>query len=116
MKTAILTAGLILLAGCSAIPQLGPTEDPIVGALQGQNTDFVQKKLGLPNQRQDLPSGAMVWIYLDKVKGMTANECRVTLSIRNNSVESVVIATEQQSLLSTVVNTCDNIRKAITAA
>lgn len=113
MKTSIAASIIALtLAGCSS-SVVKPQDDPIVTELTGKNINYVQKKLGLPNQRQDTPSGAMVWVYLDKKKGFTANECRVTLSIRNELVENVVIDTDNQSLLSLVSSSCKDIRKQL---
>lgn len=103
-----------LLGGCSSSSIIPTQEDPIITELKGKNTDFVTNKLGLPNQREETRSGAMVWIYLEKEKGMTANECTVTLSIRSNSVESVVISTDRRSLLSAVTSSCEGIRKSLT--
>lgn len=114
MKTSIVaTTVALLLAGCSS-SVLQTSDDPIITELQGKSPDFVQSKLGLPNRRSETRSGAMIWIYLDKEKGMAANQCEVTLSIRNAQVESVVISTENSSLLSFVSKSCDNIRKTLT--
>lgn len=105
----ILTA--TLLSGCSMIaPQ---KEDPIITELKGQPMTLVELKLGLPNQRSNTKSGAMVWVYLDRKKGISANECTVTLTIRNETVESVVIDTEYKSLLSSVSESCKHIRKTL---
>ncbi len=116
MKTSIAAAAVALtLAGCSSAPSAPKLQDdPIVTSLKGQTSGYVQKTLGLPNERSELPSGAMVWVYKDNQKGMTANQCKVTLSIRNDSVESVVISTDRQSLLSVLASSCDSIRKAVT--
>ena len=115
MKTSIVaTSVALLLAGCSSSVLQFNSEDPIVTELQGKSADYVQSKLGLPNRRSDTRSGAMIWIYLDKNKGMAANNCEVTLSIRNSQVESVVISTENASLLSYVSSSCDDIRKTLT--
>ncbi len=113
MKTSIAAVAFTLfLAGCSSV--LGPSEDPIITELRGKPADYVQTKLGLPNRRAETRSGAMLWIYLDKEKGVSANQCEVTLSIRNATVESVVISTESESLVSYVSSSCDNIRKTLT--
>src|SRR3989338_4680616 len=103
-----------LLGGCSSSSIIPQQEDPIITELKGKNTDFVAQKLGLPNQREETRSGGTVWIYFDKRKGLSASECSVTLSIRQNNVESVVIKTEQQYLLSAVNSACENIRKSLT--
>ena len=114
MKTSIAAvSAALLLAGCStSLPW--SSEDPIVTALQGQSADYVQSKLGLPNRRTDTRSGAMVWTYTDKQKGIAANECEVTLSIRNQKVESVVIQTDEKSLMSYVSSSCESIRDTLT--
>ena len=114
MKTSIAAAtAALLLAGCSSSVQLFK-EDPIITELTGKSADYVQTKLGLPNRRDETRSGGMVWVYLDKQKGMTAKQCEVTLNIRDNKVESVVISTDNESLLSTVSSGCNDIRKSLT--
>jgi hypothetical protein len=114
MKTLIaLTTTAILLSGCSS-SVIEPKDDPIVQDLTGKPVAYVEKKLGLPNKRSETKSGAMVWVYLDKQKGMSANECTVTLSIRNDIIESVAIATDDQSLMSMVTSSCKRIRKTLT--
>src|SRR5690606_33569232 len=71
MKTSIAAAtAALLLAGCSS-SVLQSKEDPIITELTGKSADYVQSKLGLPNRRADTRSGAMVWTYFDKQKGMT---------------------------------------------
>ena len=96
MKTlSALAATAVLLTGCSS-SVVDPQDDPIVTDLTGKPTAYVQKKLGLPNKRNETRSGAMVWIYVDREKGMSANECTVTLSIRNDVVENVAIATDHK--------------------
>lgn len=115
MKSLVHVATLAaLLGGCSSSSIIPQQEDPIITELKGKNTDFVTNKLGLPNQREETRSGGVIWVYLDKRKGMSASECSVTLSIRQNNVESVVIKTEQPSLLSAVNSSCENIRKSLT--
>jgi len=114
MKTSIAAAtAALLLAGCSSSVQLFG-EDPIVTELSGKSVDYVQNKLGLPNRRTDTRSGAMVWVYLDKEKGMSAKQCEVTLNIRDAKVESVIVSTENSSLLSSVSAGCNEIRKTLT--
>lgn len=114
MKTSIAAAtAALLLAGCSS-SVLQFKEDPIITELTGKSVDYVQTKLGLPNRRDETRSGGMVWVYLDKQKGMTAKQCEVTLNIRDAKVESVVISTDNQSLLSTVSSGCKDIRKTLT--
>ncbi|CBL43728.1 hypothetical protein HDN1F_01450 [gamma proteobacterium HdN1] len=91
-----------------------PTErqdDPIVSALEGQPVAFVQEKLGLPNQRDDLPTGAMIWVYNDDAKGLNANSCKVSLSIRDGIVQRVSIQTHSASLVSAALSSCNRIRK-----
>lgn len=114
MKTSIAAAtAALLLAGCSS-SVLQSKEDPIITELTGKSVDYVQSKLGLPNRRTDTRSGAMVWVYLDKQRGLAAKECEVTLNIRDSKVESVVISTDNQSLLSSVATGCKDIRKTLT--
>lgn len=114
MKTSIAAAtAALLLAGCSS-SVLQSKEDPIITELTGKSADYVESKLGLPNRRADTRSGAVVWTYFDKQKGMTAKQCEVTLNIRDNKVESVVVSTENSSLLSTVSTGCKDIRKSLT--
>ena len=103
-----------LLGGCSSSSVIPTQEDPIITELKGKNTDFVTQKLGLPNQREETHSGGMVWIYIEKVKGMATNECTVTLSIRQNNVESVVIKSDKPSLMSAISSGCDHIRETLT--
>ncbi|MEZ5511623.1 MAG: hypothetical protein R3F47_17300 [Gammaproteobacteria bacterium] len=114
MKTSIAaTLVALTLAGCSS-SVLQPKDDPIITELQGKSADFVESKLGLPNRRSETRSGAQIWTYLDKQKGMAAKQCEVTLSIRDAKVESVVISTDNQSLLSSMVSGCNDIRKTLT--
>ncbi|MAR90403.1 MAG: hypothetical protein SV765_19015 [Pseudomonadota bacterium] len=110
MKFSLLMAAAVMLAGCSS-SVVKPQDDPIVETLTGKSTGFAQKKLGLPNKRSETRSGAMVWIYLDKTKGITAKQCTVTLSIRNDVIENVVVDTEGQSLFSMMGSGCKRIRK-----
>lgn len=114
MKTSMTVAlATLLLAGCSSsVLQSG--EDPIVTALTGKSADFVQNRLGLPNRRSESRSGAMIWVYVDRQKGITARECEVTLNIRNTKVESVLVSTQSQSLLSSLSSSCSNIRDSVT--
>lgn len=116
MKTllALATAGF-LLSGCSS-SVVEPQDDPIVTNLTGKPVAYAEKKLGLPNKRSETRSGAMIWIYLDKQKGMAANECTVTLSIRNNTIENVAVDSDAQSLMSMVSNSCKTIRKNLGVA
>lgn len=114
MKTSIVIATLaLLLAGCSTSSTPKSQDDPIVKALMNQTSGFVEIKLGLPNQREETRSGAEVWTYLDTRKGLAANECRVILTMRNKTVENVVVSTDSQSMLSVLVSSCDHIRKTL---
>ena len=123
MKSQLFAATMCLglMSGCSSmpslpeLPSLGKSEDPIVTALQGKSTSYVEGRLGLPNRRTDSPSGAMVWTYLDNERGATAKVCEVTLSIRNDVVENVYIARENKSLMSFVSSACDRIREEVLA-
>jgi len=111
MKTILALAAVgMLLSGCSS-SVVNPQDDPIVQDLTGKSLNYVEKKLGLPNKRSETRSGAMIWVYLDRDKGMAAKECSVTLSIRNDVIENVVVATDDQSLLSMVSGSCERIRK-----
>lgn len=111
MKTLIaLTTAGILLSGCSS-SVVDPQDDPIVTDLTGKPVNYVEKKLGLPNKRDETRSGAMVWVYLDKEKGISAKECSVTLSIRNDVIENVVVASDDESLFSLMSSACSRIRK-----
>ena len=113
MKTTIAATLIALsLAGCSS-SVVKPDNDPIVAQLQNQSVDYVQQKLGLPNRRENTPSGAMVWTYFDKKHGIAANDCSVTLSIRDNKVEHVLVDTHRPSLLSLMASSCDDIRKSL---
>lgn len=113
MKTIIaLAAAGLLLGGCSS-SVVNPQDDPIVIDLTGTPVNYVEKKLGLPNKRSETRSGAMVWVYLDREKGISAKECKVTLSIRNDVIENVIVATDNQSLLSMVSSSCERIRKEL---
>lgn len=102
----------LLLTGCSS-SVIDSQDDPIIETLKGQPVAFAEKALGLPNNRSETKSGAEVWVYRDKKKGMSANECTVTLSIRNNVIENVAVDTDDQSLLSMVGSSCDQIRKSL---
>ncbi|MEE2730069.1 MAG: hypothetical protein VYA55_04565 [Pseudomonadota bacterium] len=111
MKTLIaLTTAGILLSGCSS-SVVDPQDDPIVTDLTGKPVEYVEKKLGLPNKRDETRSGSMVWVYLDRQKGMSAKECSVTLSIRNKVIENVVVKSDDQSLFSIMSSSCSRIRK-----
>lgn len=87
-----------------------PQDDEIVQKLTGKPVSYVQEKLGLPNRRSDLPTGAMIWTYTDNEKGLDANECKVALSIRDGVVQRVSISTKSASLFSAVSNSCVRIR------
>lgn len=113
-----------LNAGCSMMPNsmdslsLAPSptarqKDVIVDKLEGQPIGFVQEKLGLPNRRNDLPTGATIWTYTDNEKGLNANECKVALSIRDGVVQRVSIETKSESLFSAVSTSCARIRKSL---
>ena len=114
--------GLSLLAGCESmsvpVESLSLAESPtnkqddiIVEKLEGQPIAFVQEKLGLPNRRSDLPTGAMIWTYTDNEKGLNANQCKVALSIRDGVVQRVSIETKSESLFSAITTSCARIRK-----
>lgn len=111
-----------LLAGCDSMPvsveSLSLAESPtkrqddiIVTKLEGQPLAFVQERLGLPNGRKELPTGAMIWTYTDNEKGLNANQCKVALSIRDGVVQRVSIETKSESLFSAVSTSCARIRK-----
>lgn len=113
MKTlASIATAAVLLSGCSSAV-FDQQDDPIVQSLTGQPASFAEKKLGLPNKRNETRSGSQVWVYLDKKKGMGANLCEVTLSIRNDVIENVSVATNEESLFSTVSSSCNRIRKSL---
>ena len=120
MKPQILAAAIttLMLSGCASIemPDMPSfnTPDPIVGSLIGKPVAFVEGKLGLPNRRNDSPSGAMVWTYLDNEKGATAKQCEVSLSIRDGVVENVYISRSNKSLVSFATSACDRIREEVT--
>ena len=101
-----------LLTGCSS-SVTKQQDDPIVNKLTGQPASFAEQRLGLPNKRNETKSGAQVWEYLDKQKGMMAADCTVTLSIRNDVIEHVFIASEKYSLMSTMATPCKHIREAL---
>ena len=115
MKTLIaLSASTLLLAGCSS-SVIEQQDDPIVESLMGKSAAYAEQKLGLPNKRSENKSGSMVWVYVDNNKGMAAKDCSVTLSIRNDVIENVVIATDQKSLVSLVSSSCQRIRETLTS-
>ncbi len=122
IKSASAALALSLMAGCSMMPDSmdalslaeSPTkkqDDIIVDRLEGQPIAFVQEKLGLPNRRNELPTGAMIWTYTDNEKGLNANECKVALSIRDGIVQRVSIETKSESLFSAISSSCARIRK-----
>lgn len=124
MKKSLLTLALVgITAACSSLPNPSleslslaesptkPQEDIIVEKLTGQPIGYVQEKLGLPNRRSDLPTGAMIWTYTDNEKGLNANQCKVALSIRDGKVQRVSIETHSESLFSAVSTSCARIRK-----
>lgn len=122
MKSGAIAIAFGLLAGCSSAPismeSLSLAESPtkkqddiIVEKLEGQPVAFVQEKLGLPNRRNDLPTGAMIWTYTDNEKGLNANQCKVALSIRDGVVQRVSIETKSESLFSAITSSCARIRK-----
>ncbi len=113
MKTLIaLTTAGILLSGCSS-SVVEPQDDPIITNLTGKPVEYAKQKLGLPNKRDETRSGAMIWVYLDNKKGVSAKECSVTLSIRNDVIENVVVDSADESLFSVVSNSCGRIRKEL---
>lgn len=122
IKSASVALALSMMAGCSMMPDSmealslaeSPTkkqDDIIVDRLEGQPIAFVQEKLGLPNRRNELPTGAMIWTYTDNEKGLNANECKVALSIRDGIVQRVSIETKSESLFSAISSSCARIRK-----
>lgn len=120
MKTPITLATLsvaasLLLGACSSSVS-EPQDDTIVEALNGKPSAYAEKKLGLPNKRTDTRSGAQVWEYWDNKKGMSANNCTVTLSIRNEVIENVLVEKDQQSLFSITATPCQRIRTALDSA
>lgn len=111
MKTLFpLTMAALLVTGCSSTSVPDKQNDPIVDALTGKPPTYVEQKLGLPQKREDTRSGSMVWIYIDNEKGADAKGCTVTLSIRNDKVEHVVVDAENESLFSVVTGKCQRIR------
>jgi len=111
MKTFLsLAMAALFLTGCTTAAT-SKQNDPIVKQLMGKPTSYLEQKLGLPNKRNETMSGAMVWVYLDDVSGMDKKSCTVTLSIRNETVEHVVVDAEGQSLFSLVTGSCPRIRK-----
>lgn len=111
MKKLLMTAvSLSLLAGCIARPVTDQQDDPIVKALTGQSSGYAKEKLGLPNVNKVVASGATVWIYRDVERGMAANECKVSLSIRNDKIERVTVSSEALSLFSAAFTPCEHIR------
>ncbi|MGB3619991.1 hypothetical protein FT643_06470 [Ketobacter sp. MCCC 1A13808] len=108
----IAIAGIGMLTGCSN-PVTKQQDDPIVTTLMGQPSSFAEQKLGLPNRRNETKSGAEIWEYLDKQKGMAAKDCSVTLSIRNDVIENVIVNSNGQSLLSLASSSCKRIRSSL---
>lgn len=122
MKASAIALAFGLMNGCSSAPismeSLSLAESPtkkqddiIVEKLEGQPVAFVQERLGLPNRRNDLPTGAMIWTYTDNEKGLNANQCKVALSIRDGVVQRVSIETKSESLFSAITTSCARIRK-----
>lgn len=122
LKASTLAALFSIAAGCTVLPQSfdslsmapSPTDkqdDIIVERLEGQPVAYVQERLGLPNRRNDLPTGATIWTYTDNEKGLNANQCKVALSIRDGVVQRVSIETKSESLFSAVSSSCARIRK-----
>ncbi len=103
----------VLLASGCATPVTQVQSDPIVDALTGKPTAWLQAHLGLPNEREDYDTGNMLWVYRDENKGIQASSCRVSLSIRNGSVERVAIDTERHALVSLARNPCQAIRDSV---
>jgi hypothetical protein len=114
IKGAMLAAAVLLISACSS-NVVKPQDDPIVTTLTGKPVAYVQGKLGLPNRRNDLATGAMVWVYFDNDKGGSERECQVAVSIRGGIVENVHITTSNPSLLSYAATPCQRIRKQLTA-
>lgn len=108
IKGVMLVAAMALISACSS-NVVQPQDDPIVTTLTGKPVNFVQSKLGLPNRRNDLATGAMVWIYFDNDKDSKL-ECQVALSIRDGVVENVHVTTNNPSLISYAVTACSRIR------
>ena len=94
-------------------PALTEENDSIIGILTGKPIAFIQARLGLPNRRNELASGAKVWTYFDNSKGLTAKSCKISLSIRNDIVERVHISTDNASFASFLSEGCQRIRKDI---
>lgn len=115
IKGAMLAAAVVLMSACSS-NVVKPQNDPIVTALKGKPVAYVQGKLGLPNRRNDLATGAMVWIYFDNDRGGSERECQVALSIRGGVVENVHITTNSPSLISYASTACQRIRKELAAS
>lgn len=113
MKPLLTLLAATALAGCTT-SNVKPQDDAIVTALTGKPITFVTNRLGLPNRRNELATGSMVWTYFDNEKGANAKACRVSLSIRDGVVERVSIATENQSLVSFVSSSCSRIRSEVT--
>ena len=107
--TAVLSAALA--TGC-ATPVTEVQKDPIVDALTGKPTAWLQAHLGLPNEREEYNGGNMLWVYRDENKTL-ASSCRVSLSIRNGNVERVAIDTKRQALISLASRPCHAISENI---
>lgn len=102
-----LMIALLGTSGCSLLSG----EDPIFTELKGKKSGYVKSKLGLPHQREDSPSGAMVWTYLDNKKGTTAKTCSVSIAFRNDIVENVYMNRRNKSLVSYASSGCERIRE-----
>lgn len=115
MKTTLLAAALgaaALISGC-ATPVTQQQKDPIVDTLTGKPTAWLQTHLGLPNEREDYNNNSMLWVYRDNNNGTLATSCRVSVSIRNNTVERVAIDTKRHSLVSLAGTPCQELRKSV---
>lgn len=115
MKTSFLAAALgaaALISGC-ATPVTEKQQDPIVDVLTGKPTAWLQSHLGLPNEREEYGKNSMLWVYQDNQRGSMATSCRVSVSIRNNTVERVAIDSERHSLASLAATPCQALRKSV---
>ncbi len=101
------------ITSACATSEIKPQDDPIVLQLTGKSVDFVTKRLGLPNRRKDLATGAMIWTYFDNEKGLSKKSCSVSISIRNGIIERVYVTRENQSLVSVVTSACPRIRESL---
>ena len=94
-------------------PAIKEQSDDIISILTGKPVAFVKTRLGLPNRRNELASGAKTWVYFDNSKGMAAKNCKVSLSIRDDMIERVNVSTSNKSFASFLSQGCERIRKEI---